>query len=197
MRVAQAPVDGFRSPTVAAVRRAATPRARDARQQRVLLALGVCAVVGVSVAVSAAVEVSATVRQVALFAHLAALVVGLGSVVAIDWHGLLWLLGRTRLDDVVVLSARLSAPIWLGLSGLVASGALLSADPTEPLTAVKIAVVMVLAVNGVYVVSIRQQLKASGGDPAGRLLARGLASAALSQACWWTATLIGFLNSSR
>jgi hypothetical protein len=165
-------------------------------RRRLLLALAACAAVALSVAVSAAVEVGATAHRVALFVHLTALVLGFGCVLVIDWHGLLWVVGRARLDDVVVLSARLTPLIWCGLVGLVLSGAALSADPTAPLTAVKLVAVAVLAVNGVYVSVVQQQLAATNGDPSGRLLARGLATAALSQTCWWTATVIGFLNSS-
>jgi len=196
MRVAHASVTE-RRPAIA-VRRdpSAAAHPDGIPHRRWALALAVSAAVALSILVSASVEVGAAVHRVALFVHLASLVVGLGSVIAIDWHGLLWLVGRAQLADVLELSTRMTMPIWVGLAGLVASGALLSADPTVPLTTLKLVVVVVLAVNGVQVLTIQEQLVAADGNPPGRLLARGLATAALSQTCWWTATVIGFLNSS-
>src|SRR5207249_269528 len=72
-------------------------------------------------------------RSIALFGHLAALVVGLGSVLAVDYFGMLWMLRRIRLQAMLLQAHRMGAMIWCGLFGLVATGALLRPHLTTPL----------------------------------------------------------------
>jgi hypothetical protein len=160
------------------------------------VALALAAPTGVTAAVTIAyhVEVPAAVHEVALFGHLAALVVGFGAVLAVDWIGLQWLCRRARLVDVLATASRLTVPIWLGLSGLIATGALLSPDPTSPRTLTKLLLVGFAGINGAYVHRLNPRLTRAGDAPPMALLSRGVASTTVSQLCWWGATVIGFLN---
>ncbi|MCG6496783.1 hypothetical protein [Kitasatospora sp. A2-31] len=134
-------------------------------------------------------------HTVALFLHLAALVVGFGAVLAIDYYGLLWMLGRRTLRQVVGFTAPLHVPVWGGLTGLVLSGVLLEPQLSSGLTRVKLGLVLLIALNGVYASTLHRRLEGYEGiRPPARLLARGAVSATVSQAGWWGAVLIGFYN---
>jgi hypothetical protein len=132
--------------------------------------------------------------SVALFVHLAALVAGFGAVLVVDWVGALWLLGRRALVDVLALARTCHAVIWAGLALLSLSGALLNPDLSALRTQVKLGLVLVLALNGVQAIALQSRLDALRGTPSRALLAWSSASALVSQAGWWTATLIGFLT---
>ncbi len=158
-----------------------------------------------AVAASRAVEVAPVVREMALFVHLAALVLGLGSVLAIDWFGMRWMLGKTSLEDMLSITAALTLPIWLGLAGLVASGVVLRPTLSNPLVVLKLALVAIVAINGVHARALHRAFvrlphTARRGHrrrrlrPEQRLLMRAMASGAISQFCWWSAAIIGFLN---
>ncbi|MEW2260290.1 hypothetical protein [Streptomyces sp. NPDC047869] len=125
-------------------------------------------------------------RTVALFLHLGALVVGLGSVLTIDYSGMLWLLGRRSLRQSLEFAGPLHVPVWTGLAGLVLSGIALDPDPRAPLTRVKLVLVLLIALHGVHAQALHRTL----GDqvsawPPRRLLVRGVISAVLSQLGWW------------
>lgn len=145
---------------------------------------------------SQVVEPSPEVRTTAQFAHLASVVVGMGSVVVVDWFGLLWRFGRASLHTVVSIANALALPIWLGLGGLFLSGMFLSPDLSSPLTKVKLCVVAVTGVGGVLALALGRRLSAPGPSPSPRLLRATLGMAVASQVCWWTATVIGFMNRS-
>src|SRR3712207_3388531 len=87
-------------------------------------------------------QVGAGLHRLALFAHLAALVLGFGAVLTLDWFGLLWMLGRENLTTLVRVAQVAHTPIWIGLAGLTLSGALLSPDTSAPLTVVKLLAVL-------------------------------------------------------
>jgi hypothetical protein len=151
------------------------------------------------VTVAPELRVPADLHSLVLLAHLAALTVGLGAVLAIDWHGLLWLLRRIELPELLTVTSRLTTPVWLGLAGLVATGALLSPDTGSPLTRLKLALVALVAVNGLHAGALHDSLtraSRSGSPLPARLLARGLAAGAVSQLGWWGATTIGLLNTA-
>ena len=154
----------------------------------------VVAVWGAVLWLSLHVEADATLMSVALFAHLTALVAGFGAVLVVDWVGLLWVLGKRRLVDVVNLAHTCHVVIWLGLALLTLSGALLNPDLTALRTQVKLAVVLLLALNGVQAVALQKRLATVAGPPPRGLLLWSTGSAAISQVGWWTATLIGFLT---
>ncbi|MFC7016090.1 hypothetical protein ACFQMH_31215 [Streptomyces viridiviolaceus] len=133
----------------------------------------------------------------ARFLHVTALVVGFGSVLAVDWFAVLWLLGRRRLSDVLQTACGLQVPIWLGLAGLAVSGLFLHPDLTSPLTRVKLGLVLAITFNGLYAHWLGQRLGRCRDDARvpRRLLIQSGVAATVSQLGWWGATLIGFVNS--
>ncbi|MET9617102.1 hypothetical protein [Kitasatospora indigofera] len=146
--------------------------------------------------VSAHVRADPTLHTVALFGHLAALVVGFGAVLVIDYLGLLWLLGRRSLRQVLTSTDSLHLPVWTGLAGLMFTGLFLHPDLSSPLTCVKLVAVLVIALNGLFAGTVQQRLAALGGRrPPRRLLLTSAAAAGVSQLGWWLAVVVGFLNS--
>lgn len=164
----------------------------------VLTTAGIAAGVGAVSWAAGHVHPDPTLHQVALFAHLASLTVGFGAVLAVDWVALLWLLQRRRLADVLAAAGNAHAPAWVGYAGLTFSGMLLQPDLANPLTQVKIALVVVIGWNGVVAALIQRWLEgvragASRGMSQRRLLACAC-SGAVSQLGWWGAMLLGFVN---
>jgi hypothetical protein len=135
-------------------------------------------------------------RSIALFGHLAALVVGLGSVLAVDYFGLLWMLRKIRLQTMLLQAHRLGPMIWCGLIGLVATGALLRPHLTTPLIMVKMVSVIGVSVVGILALATKRAMMRSATRVPQRLLLRGLVLTAASQAFWWTAVLVGFLTAN-
>jgi hypothetical protein len=151
---------------------------------------------GVAVFVAAHVKADPALHRGALFLHLACLVLGLGAVLRVDWEGLLWLLGRRSLGDTLRMASGSHTLIWAGLAGLVLSGVLLHPDLSSGLTRFKLAAVLVIALNGVQAHCLQDRLDAARGRPGAPLLLRSAASAGLSQLGWWSATVVGFVNST-
>lgn len=172
------------------------PRASRPRR-RTTLGVGVVTA-GVSGAVwwSTTLSPSALTHDLALFCHLACLVVGFGAVLAVDWVGLLWTLRRRSLTQVLEVAGHLHVPIWGGYAGLVVSGAFLEPDLGSPLTLLKLAMVVVVGWNGVLAARLLERLNQGDGvvTRGTRALAGG--SVVVSQAGWWVATAIGYANAS-
>ncbi|MBT2369138.1 hypothetical protein J7E88_28435 [Streptomyces sp. ISL-10] len=149
-----------------------------------------------SVWVATRVEAGPGLRTAALFVHLGALVLGMGSVLTIDYYGLLWLCGKRTLSQVLDFAAPLHLLVWTGLAGMVLSGVVLGPDPAAALIRVKLALVLLIAINGVHAQALHRTLQEQGDEGATRrLLVRLGISAVLSQLGWWGAVGIGFLNS--
>jgi hypothetical protein len=141
------------------------------------------------------IEVSAEVHRLALFCHLAALVVGFGAVLAMDWLGLQWMLRRLDLPTLLRTTHNAHLLVWLGLAGLVASGVLLSPNVDSGQTRVKLVAVLAVALNGLWVGQLQQRLGAYvHSRPPWTLMAAGGLAAMVSQVGWWTATAVGFLS---
>jgi hypothetical protein len=138
-----------------------------------------------------------TVHDIALFAHLGFLVLGFGAVLVADYFFVLWILGRATLADAITNTSRLHLLVWSGLTGLVASGALLRPNLTSGVTIVKLGFVAVLTLNGVQAMALGRRLHALPGAMPVRLLLRGGLTSLVSQICWWGAVVIGFLNANR
>ncbi|MFI1172637.1 hypothetical protein [Streptomyces melanogenes] len=158
--------------------------------------LAVCAGWAATTWIALHLQADATLHTAALFVHLASLVLGFGAVLAVDYYGALWLMGRKTLREVLDFTAPLHVPVWVGLGGLLFSGAFLHPDLGSPLTCVKLGLVLVLALNGVQASALHRRLATVNGEsvrPA--LLIRSAVTAAVSQAAWWGAVTIGFLNS--
>lgn len=155
----------------------------------------VCLVWAVGVWVALHLDAGPALRAVALFVHLAALILGLGTVQTIDYYGLLWLLGRRTLRQVLDFTGPLHVLVWSGLTGMVISGAVLGPDLALAATRVKLGLVLLVALNGVHAHALHRSLARQAGGPLDRrLLVRGAMSAVVSQAGWWGAVAIGFLN---
>ncbi|TXS40917.1 hypothetical protein EAO75_39375 [Streptomyces sp. uw30] len=164
----------------------------------VLAAAGLlsCAALAAVCWMSGHVHADTTLQTVARFLHVAALVVGLGAVLAVDWFALLWLLGRRRLADILNTACTLQVPIWLGLAGLVATGSFLNPNLTSTLTLIKLGLVLAITLNGLYAHRLGQHLDQYRDRPVPRsLLVQSGAAATVSQLGWWGASLIGFINS--
>ncbi|MFI1989944.1 hypothetical protein [Actinoplanes sp. NPDC020271] len=129
------------------------------------------------------------VHDVALFVHLTSLVVGLGAVLLVDWFGMRWLARRATLSDVLRTAEGAHVPIWAGFTGLLASGLFLGA-PAAP----KAIAVLVVGLNGIYAGLLLSRLSRCAEPPVG-LLVRAALAAAISQGAWWTAVVLGYLNS--
>lgn len=169
-------------------------RPRTARSRSGITAGAIVGVWALVLWTSQQVTPSDGVRDLALFVHLASLVAGMGAVLTVDWAGLHWLLGRRPLDDVLALTADAHLLIWLGLGGLPVSGCFLSPDLAALPTLAKLVAVLVVALNGVQAHSLLQELEGTS-TPSRALMARVAMSAATSQACWWTAVVVGHLSS--
>jgi hypothetical protein len=136
-----------------------------------------------------------TLSQVALFVHLASLVAGLGGVLSVDYFAVLWLLGRRDLRQVLTLSGGITGLVWTGLVGLLVSGALLSPDLTDPLTRLKLALVLIVALNGAVAIIVQYRLAAFGDHAPRPLMLQAAFTTTISQCGWWGAVIVGFLNS--
>ncbi len=150
------------------------------------------------IAVASTVHPPWAVRRGALFLHLAALVAGFGAVLVVDLHGVLWLIGRRRLGDLLQVTSALQPLIWGGLVVLVASGLFLGPNLAVPRTKIKLVLVLAATLNGMWAHGLSRQLEAHAGDATAhrvdqRLLLKVMGAGAISQASWWGATLIGFL----
>ena len=187
------------SPRTVAARELPAAHERHAPRTPMRAVLGLAAALALvaAVALSPRIALPAAAHDAVLLVHLAALVLGFGAVLAVDWHGALWLLRRVSLEELLAVTGRLTAAIWVGLGALVATGALLSPDLASPAARVKLALVAVAAANGVHASSVHAALCRTarhGGAVPIALLVRGLATGAVSQAAWWGATIIGFLT---
>lgn len=137
----------------------------------------------------------------AVFLHLASLVVGLGAVLMVEWYALLWATEWRTVRDLRQVDITLKPLIWAGLIGLLASGALLQPDLESPTTIVKLVAVLLVSINGValtqwtaYLGRFPRKMRFRALPTRARV--RFIATAVLSQLAWWTAVVIGMLNST-
>ncbi|MFC7450424.1 hypothetical protein [Rhodococcus daqingensis] len=145
--------------------------------------------------ISAHVDVDPILHTVALFVHLASLVLGFGAVLVADYLVVVWLSGRCTLAEAIGGAGRLHLPIWAGLAGLVASGALLEPNLASGLTRIKMVLVLVLTVNGLQALVLSRRITQQVSAPlTRRLIVWGASTATISQVCWWGAVGIGFWN---
>jgi nitric oxide reductase large subunit len=155
----------------------------------------------VSVAGSVAVEPQPGIRLIALFVHLASVVVGLGAAVMVEYNGLLWIRGTRSVGAVNDAEHTLSFVVWVGIVGLLLSGLFLHPDLANPWTDLKLLAVLVLALNGVAVTNLANEMRRLPPDLSfrrtpGALRRWAVRSGVISQVAWWTAVLIGMLNTA-
>ncbi|WP_144659230.1 hypothetical protein [Paenarthrobacter nicotinovorans] len=140
-------------------------------------------------------------HRIGLAVHILALVLSFGTILVVDWLGLLWLLGKVQMHESGRLEAAAKPLIWGGLALLLASGALIDPDLGNPVTVIKLVCVLVLMLNGLGIAPAMHQLLALPpqtrfGELGRRLRMRLLIALTVSQTCWWTAVLIGLVNST-
>ncbi|UVJ40197.1 hypothetical protein [Arthrobacter sp. CJ23] len=155
---------------------------------------------GISVAAGSALTFDHGIHRLALSAHVLAMVLAFGSVIVVDWVGFLWLIGRRRLHDTSRLESAAAPLIWIGLAGLLLTGAFIHPDITNTATQLKMCCVLGLMLNGISLIPVMRSLHALPDgtmfkDVAANLRARLLLALVLSQSFWWTAIVIGFANS--
>ncbi|REJ04035.1 hypothetical protein DY023_17140 [Microbacterium bovistercoris] len=136
-----------------------------------------------------------------LFTHLASVIAGLGATVMLDVKALRWVTGAQQLSDLWLFERSVTPLAWAGITGLLFTGAFLQPSLDEPITALKMVAVFVAAMNGVALGRLTDTLRRMPPDTRfaaapTRLKLWCLSSAATSQIAWWTAVIIGMLNTS-
>lgn len=89
-----------------------------------------------------------------------ALVLSSGTILVVDWLGLLWLLGKVEVNASGKLEAAARPFIRGGLALLLISGALIDPDLTSLVTVVKLASVLILMLNGLRIAPAMHRLVA-------------------------------------
>ena len=180
-----------------------TLKAKQRRQQRrrAVAYVAIAAGWAASIWVSTLLEPPPWLHSVALFVHLASLIVGFGAVLMVEWYAFLWATEWRSARDLRQVDVTLKLPIWVGLVSLLASGALLQPDLSSPLTMIKLGAVLVVSLNGValtrwtaYVARFPRKMRFQALPRKARI--RFISSAVVSQIAWWTAVIIGMLNST-
>ena len=137
-------------------------------------------------------------NHILLFIHLVSLVMGFGAVMVIDTFGLLWLLKKVKLSFVQQVANTTQPLIWIGWSLLVLTGIplIVMKGGVSGLSMIKIFAVLLLGVNGVYLHIIKKSMDNINDNSVMPSLAKFRITLAsfISQAGWWTAIVIGFLN---
>jgi hypothetical protein len=176
-------------------------RESERSTRRLVLALSAAAIVAwlLSVTLSTAVHVDSYVHNIAVVVHVMCMVVAFGAIILLDWHGFLWLVGRRKLTETIRLDGAATPLIWGGLAGMLATGMLLNPHLDNPMTDVKLAAVLVLSLNGILLIPLMRRLARLPDDALFKDLSTGqrthlLVCLVISQASWWTAITIGFIN---
>jgi hypothetical protein len=174
---------------------------RVQRQRLVLLGMLCAAGWLASVLVGHYVDCGPELHRIGLAVHILALVLSFGTILVVDWLGLLWLLGKVEMHASGKLEAAAKPLIWGGLALLLISGALIDPDLTSLVTVVKLTSVLILMLNGLSIAPAMHRLLALPPRTRFTDLTRGLRlrlmiALSVSQTCWWTAVLIGLLNST-
>ena len=174
---------------------------RHRRRRRAVAYVAIAAGWAASIWLSTLIVAPPWLHAIALFVHLASLIVGFGAVLMVEWYGVLWITEWRSVRDLRQVDLTLKLPIWAGLIGLLASGALLHPDLSSPATLVKLAAVLVLSLNGValtrwtmYFARFPRKMRFAALPKRARV--RFIGSAIVSQVAWWTAVIIGMVNST-
>jgi hypothetical protein len=142
------------------------------------------------------------VLRAALFVHLIGMALGFGSVVMIDVFGLMWLFGFKTLYELVDLLTVAHGVIAVGVGALLASGIALNPDLGSPLARLKMLLVLVLMLNGVWAQRLLRRMlqtlppETRGANIPWKPFQKALTAALISQASWWGAIAIGFLTTT-
>lgn len=137
-----------------------------------------------------------------LLGHLAAVIIGLGAAILLESKALRWAMGSAQVSDILMIE-RIASPLaWVGIVGLLSTGAFLQPNLASPLTAIKMLAVAVAALNGVALTRMTREMRRLPADIAfrrvpQRLRAWCIGSSIVSQMAWWTAVIVGMLNTAR
>jgi hypothetical protein len=139
-----------------------------------------------------------TLFYLLLFAHWISLIVAFGSVLLIDFYGLLWMIRKETLCRVFKVADIAQKLVWLGWGGLIVTGIplLVIKAFVDHLTWLKIFLVLLVGLNGLYLDSIKkagEKLPETGKTPFWLIYRMGL-STVISQVGWWGTIVIGFLH---
>ena len=172
---------------------------RSSRRLVAILCLGAAAAWTLAVVTGTYITAQGALRVLAVASHILAMVVAFGAILLVDWHGFLWLIGRRELAETIRLDGAAGPLIWSGTAVLLFSGALLSPDLSNPLTVVKLAAVLVLMLNGIKLIPLMRRLVVMPPTTTFAALPIGqrihmLLCLGISQLCWWSAIVIGFVN---
>jgi hypothetical protein len=166
-----------------------------------VFALCLAAVVAwlLSVTLSTTVHADTFVHNIAVVLHVLSLVVAFGAIILVDWHGFLWLLGRRELAEIIRLDGAATPLIWGGLAGLLATGVFLNPHLNNPMTDIKLGAVLVVSLNGIMLIPLMRRLAGLPSPTGFEDLSAGqrvhlVSCLLISQLCWWTAIIIGFIN---
>lgn len=172
---------------------------KSSRRLVATLCLGATAAWTLAVVTGTYITAEGPLRVLAVASHILAMVVAFGSILLVDWHGFLWLIGKRKLFETIRLDDAASPLIWTGIVGLLFTGVFLSPNLANPLTVIKLAAVLVLMLNGIMLIPLMRRLLVMPPTTTFGALTPGqrfhmLSCLTISQACWWTAIIIGFLN---
>jgi hypothetical protein len=152
-----------------------------------------------AVMVGTSVTLQGPLHVLAVAAHILAMVLAFGAILLVDWHGFLWLIGKRELSETIRLDDAASPLIWVGITAMLFTGAFLSPHLNNPLTVIKLAAVLILILNGIMLIPLMRRLLVMPPTTTFGALTPGqrfhmLACLTISQVCWWTAIVIGFVN---
>lgn len=172
---------------------------KSSRRLVAILCLGAAAAWTLSVVTGTYITAQGPVRVLAVASHILAMVVAFGAILLVDWHGFLWLIGKRKLFETIRLDDAASPLIWTGIVGLLFTGVFLSPNLANPLTVIKLVAVLVLMLNGIMLIPLMRRLLVMPPTTTFGALTPGqrfhmLSCLGISQACWWTAIVIGFVN---
>lgn len=145
-------------------------------------------------------ETTGVAHDIALGGHLVGLVVAFGAVLLVDWHGLVWLAGLRTFRDSLRIGEAAHPLVWMGLLLVIVTGAFLGPDLSDATTWVKQVAVLALVNNGVAVRRLgarlsllKPRIHRIAELPSHHRIAMVL-SLAVSQVAWWTAGVIGYVE---
>jgi hypothetical protein len=176
-------------------------RESERSTRRLVIALSCAAAAAwlLSVTTSTVVHVGGLAYYYAVVLHVLSLVVAFGAVILVDWHGFLWLIRRRTLAEIIRLDGAATPLIWGGLAGMLATGVFLNPHLSNPMTDIKLVAVLALTQNGILLIPLMRRLARLPPESGFGALSVGqrthlLVCLGISQACWWSAIIIGFIN---
>lgn len=139
--------------------------------------------------------------EIELFVHLVGFALGFGAVMLVDAVGLLWVFRKAKAEQLGWLSGVAQKIIWSSVAIQIVTGSmLLDPEYITIRTKVKLAAVLILAINGVVLDRLRKKMLSYKQDDFWKLphvfQLGSVVAIGLSQLCWWAATIIGFISSS-